>query len=91
MRIPYSRLYPSSVYGPFVKREGTAGPQECMHKRYDELNDLRLRFIAEDTNYGKASKRYYLMTGRALQAIIEQNKEDKKNNCFYELFIRNNY
>ena len=84
MRIPYSRLYPSSVYGPFVKREGTAGPQECMHKRYDELNDLRLRFIAEDTNKS-AIKRYWLMTGKALEAIIEQNKEDKKNNCFYEI------
>lgn len=61
------------------------GPQELMHKRYEELNDSRLRFIAEDTNSSKASKRYYLMTSRALQAIITQNKEDKRNNCFYEI------
>tara|TARA_B100000925_G_scaffold291473_1_gene279655 strand:- start:3815 stop:5104 length:1290 start_codon:yes stop_codon:yes gene_type:complete len=72
------------VYGPFVKREGTVGPQEKMHYRYDELKNINLRFVAEDINQS-AIKRYWLMTGRALQAIIEQNKEDKRNNCFYEI------
>lgn len=80
----YSRFYPDTVYGPFAGREGTLGPQEAMHHRYVELDRSDLRFIAEDTSVG-ALKRYWLMTSRALEAVIERNREDRRNNCFYEI------
>lgn len=43
-----------------------------------------MRFIAEDVNE-KAIKRYWLMTTKALQRVLEINKEDRRNNCFYEI------
>ena len=86
MKLPtsYSRYYPDTVYGPFAKREGEHGPQEAMHHRFAELDRSDLRFIAEDTSVG-AQKRYWLMTSRALEAVIERNREDRRNNCFYEI------
>jgi len=80
----YSRSYPDAVYGPFSQRKGEHGPQELMHHRYAELNRPDLRFVAEDTSVG-ALKRYWLMTSKALEAIIERNHADRRNNCFYEI------
>ena len=81
---PYSQLFPDACYGPFTKRINERGPQEQMHRRYEQLNNRNLRFIAEDVNE-KAIKRYWLMTTKALQRILEMNQKDHRNNCFYEL------
>tara|TARA_B100000519_G_scaffold35878_1_gene25681 strand:+ start:1905 stop:3212 length:1308 start_codon:yes stop_codon:yes gene_type:complete len=84
MRKTFSQLFPDAVHGPFSKRKGEKGPQELMHLRYEELGRPELRFIAEDVNK-KAIKRYWLMTAKALEKIIDINKKDKRNNCFYEI------
>ena len=84
MRLTYSQRFPNSVYGPFQKRNRDLGPQELMHKRYEALKNKDLRFVAEDTNRS-AIKRYWLMTAKALAVIIEENKKQNKNNCFYEI------
>lgn len=86
MKLPsaYSRYYPDAVYGPFATKNGRYGYQEAMHHRYVELDRPDLRFIAEDTSVG-ALKRYWLMTSRGLEAVIERNRADRRNNCFYEI------
>jgi len=84
MRKQFSQLFPEAVYGPFSKRKGEQGPQEIMHKRYEQLQKKELRFVAEDINE-KAYKRYWLMTGKALETIVNLNQEDRRNNCFYEI------
>ena len=84
MHRPYSQSYPDAVYGPFSQREGELGPQELMHHRYAELNRPDLRFVAEDTNKS-AIKRYWLMTAKALETVISENKNDRRNNSFYEI------
>ena len=86
----YSQLFPDACYGPFTKRIGERGPQEQMHQRYEDLqkknakHSKSMRFVAEDVNE-KAIKRYWLMTTKALQRILEINREDRRNNCFYEI------
>lgn len=83
-RRPYSQSYPDAVYGPFSQRMGEHGPQELMHIRYAELNRPELRFVGEDTSKS-AIKRYWLMTAKALEAIIAANQKDRRNNSFYEI------
>lgn len=85
MRKAFSQLFPEAVYGPFSKRKGDKGPQEVMHQRYEQLQKKELRFIAEDVKSQKAIKRYWLMTAKALEQVICINKEDRRNNCFYEI------
>ena len=70
--------------GPWTTKVQEKGPQQLMHryKLKDKTNNLR--FFAEDVN-SSAVKKYYLLTPEALLKLINYNRKNSFQNCFYEI------